>query len=221
MTLLRRQVKDQAQFLSPNSGRSYPGNTLSDILPEVLEDIFQHRLLHGQAISSALPQPLGAHVGAQVTTISVFGPAGAERSLKRAAAEHGLENIQIEPMMQISSNEQPQGAVAVVGYAGKLPACQDLEGFWDTLIKARDVHKKVSQYYFCTIACFHPRLIREHRCPKIGSTGSSIVTRQEITGIAPCRLLAAFWTNRGPLTIDSSTCRLVKRFKRTPVSDYS
>lgn len=136
---------------------SYTGTTLGEVLPEVLSDIFHNRMFHKEAVDSALLFEADADADADAHIIvSILGPMGPETSSKRAADQAGLRNIDLETMEKfIVSQEQPHGAIAIIGFAGEIPGCEDMQQFWDILAEGRDLHKKVAHL----LLLLYPRII--------------------------------------------------------------
>ncbi|KAB5547340.1 beta-ketoacyl synthase domain-containing protein [Coniochaeta sp. 2T2.1] len=135
-------------LFSCSTGNPYPGPTVAELFPYVVADIFEHKLLDGKAVESAL-HGLGKE---SETTVDIFGPAGAN-VLKRAAEQAGLKEVKIRTVESPTSPETVSSAgidIAIVGMAGQFPGAEDLEGFWDLLKAGKDVHRQAPKSRFDT-----------------------------------------------------------------------
>jgi hypothetical protein len=156
--LLAGSVPENTALFSCSTGTPYSGITLAELFPHIVADILENKLFDERTIESAL-RDLGGGLRT-TTTVDIFGPAGAN-SLRRAAEQVGLGNVDIRTFQSPTSSETASSAgIAIVGMAGRFPGCEDLEGFWDLLKAGKDVHREVGDPFpLVVISSSDPRFL--------------------------------------------------------------
>ncbi|KAK2022437.1 beta-ketoacyl synthase domain-containing protein [Colletotrichum zoysiae] len=137
-----RVVRGSTLF-SSSSGTPYEAETLYNLLHGAISDIFQNRLLPSKTVDSALRQQSQD----SRLTVHIFGPSNARSFWEKSLAALGLHYVQVQLSETVQASG-PQDAIAIVGMSGRFPGGKNLQAFWDILIQAKDLHKKVPKDRF-------------------------------------------------------------------------
>jgi hypothetical protein len=141
-TFLSVPVPAGTRLIDPSSGTQYSGETLHELLQDVVEHIFQRQLYPAKAVEAAFKDLQGSDSG---LTVSIFGPTNAENFLRQSVKTAGFENVQIQASeLAQSPAKSPSEAIAIVGMSGRFPGSNTLQEFWDVLVQNKDLHQKVS-----------------------------------------------------------------------------
>lgn len=91
-TLLSRRLADAATLISCSTAQPYAGETVSDVFPQVVADVFENKLLDGRALDSALSSPDSDSGVDCPLIVDVVGPASVN-TVKRAVERAGLPDV--------------------------------------------------------------------------------------------------------------------------------
>lgn len=140
----------QVPLLSPNTGAPVDGQTFRELLPGIIQDIFQNRIREDrliQACSKSLDHENGAHFVPIVA-------AGLQRRF-----EAGLANASLKGDVPHVATAQSKGSslgagktketgVAIVGMSGRFPGAESLDEFWKVLEDGIDLCREIPEDRF-------------------------------------------------------------------------
>ena len=135
-----------APIISPSTAVPYDASDLRDLLTQAIEDIAQNQLKFDDTIQSLVSNIKGCGV----VRIVVVGPTPHTSALHNAL-EAARVKVQTIPPIKFAAKEcessfKPDD-VAIVGMSGKFPGCDNVQGLWDTVINAKDLHQQVRLSY--------------------------------------------------------------------------
>lgn len=141
--LVGKALKKNAMIISTGSGVRFAADSLSDLLPLVVDDILQNPLYWTKTLQ-ALTTSLG---NSAKVTLTAFGPTNVTKSLRRTLESSGVEVTETKevevPLVVDGHILGESDDIAVVGMSCRLPGSDSLEEFWEVLEHGRDLHSKV------------------------------------------------------------------------------
>lgn len=135
---LRNRPLRHSVLISTSTGETYCGERFDDILPDLLEDIYQRPIDLGKStlgLSKALKKS---------PNVLQLGPSNLMRSLAQSLKVHGVElEPQPELKLAVETSRTSGKDIAIVGMGIRLPGSETLEEFWKVLEEGRDLHEKI------------------------------------------------------------------------------
>lgn len=139
--LLGTPISSKAKITSNSSRRVYSHSTLGSLLREMIIDI-AHNVLY---LSDTLEECVLGLAGKGKVRLTTVGPTGHLPSVQRVLQDKGIE---FDMNQHLETNvEKARGGtdlIAIVGMAGRFPASETIDGFWEGLLAGKDHIKKVS-----------------------------------------------------------------------------
>lgn len=143
--LVGKTLKKNARIISTGSGVRFAADTLSVLLPLVVDDILQNPLYWTKTLQ-VLITSLGK---AADVTLTAFGPTNVTKSLRRTLESSGIEVTETKEVETPSVGGHVVGEsddIAIIGMSCRLPGSDSLEEFWDVLEQGRDLHTIVTAH---------------------------------------------------------------------------
>ena len=136
-----RPIRENVTFISTSSGEQYDSGLLNDVLGHIIRDIFQNQIIWKESFRKVKDD-----LQHQSVRVLGIGPTNLTKALFQQLVQMGIavkEDQQPTEKAGHSAHED-FGSVAVVGMAGRFPGGHNLEEFWETIDKGRDMHTKVN-----------------------------------------------------------------------------
>lgn len=143
--LFGKALKKNGRIISTGSGTPFAADTLSALLPLVVDDILQNPLYWTKTLQ-ALIISLGK---AADVTLTAFGPTNVTKSLRRTLESSGIkvtETREVEIPLVDGDVIGDSDDIAIIGMSCRLPGSDSLEEFWEVLEQGRDLHTKVTAH---------------------------------------------------------------------------
>lgn len=143
--LVGKTLKMNARIISTSSGVRFAADTLSALLPLVVDDILQNPLYWTKTLQSLITS-LGK---AADVALTAFGPTNVTKSLRRTLESSGIELTETKDIETPSVCGHVVGEsddIAIIGMSCRLPGSDNLEEFWDVLEQGRDLHTTVTAH---------------------------------------------------------------------------
>lgn len=143
--LVGKALKNNARIISTGSGIRFAADTLSALLPLVVDDILRNPLYWNKTLR-ALIISLGETAD---VTLTAFGPTNVTKSLRRTLESSGIEVTETREVGIPAVDDHiiaESDDIAIVGMSCRLPGSDSLEEFWDVLEKGRNLHTKVTAH---------------------------------------------------------------------------
>ncbi|KAL1888260.1 Type I Iterative PKS [Sporothrix stenoceras] len=147
---LSRSLRSDVTLLAATADRrQYTNSAITDVLADIVHDIFQAPIDLGAAMQS-LVEIAGSN---KIVTLVSFGPINSTKAIARYLTGHNIDvETQADPSSSLpaaspsgTSLPPPPGdnAIAIVGMASRLPGSETLEEFWQVLEQGRDLHEPI------------------------------------------------------------------------------
>lgn len=150
-SVTQNTMSQRSLLISPSSGQPYSGTSLSEILPEVLNDIFRVPIDIKAAVEG-----LSCYLDTEVVLVSI-GPTNSAKTIKKSLALKAIELSELENNKPGEFYQTPDpNAIAIVGMAARLPGSETLDEFWQILEEGRDLHEKIRPDRFDLDSHFDP-----------------------------------------------------------------
>lgn len=140
-----KALKNNARIISTGSCVRFAADTLSALLPLVVDDILQNPLYWTKTLQALV---IGFGKAADVT-LTAFGPTNVTKSLRRTLESSGIEvteTREVEIPAVDGHGIEDSDDIAIIGMSCRLPGSDSLEEFWDVLEQGRDLHTKVTEH---------------------------------------------------------------------------
>lgn len=136
-----RPIRENVTLISTSSGDQYGSRSLHAVLGHIVKDILQNPIMWKESLRKAKHD-------LQSQSVRVLGvePTNLTKALFQQLAQMGIAVREDHQPAQKAGHSEHEysGSVAVVGMAGRFPGGDNLEEFWETIEKGRDMHTKVS-----------------------------------------------------------------------------
>ena len=140
-----RPIRKNVTLISTSSGDKYDSRSLHDVLEHIVGEIFQNPIIWTESLRKVKDD-----LRQRSVRVLGIGSTNLTKALFQQLVQMGIavkKDLQSAEEAGHSAHEDSR-YVAVVGMAGRFPGGDNLEEFWETIDKGRDMHTKVSNCLF-------------------------------------------------------------------------
>ena len=140
-----RPIRRNVTLISTSSGDKYDSRSLHDVLEHIVGEIFQNPIIWTESLRKVKDD-----LRQRSVRVLGIGSTNLTKALFQQLVQMGIavkKDLQSAEEAGHSAHEDSR-YVAVVGMAGRFPGGDNLEEFWETIDKGRDMHTKVSNCLF-------------------------------------------------------------------------
>lgn len=151
-----RPIRENVTLISTSSGDQYGSRSLHAVLGHIVRDILQNPIIWKESL-----RKVKHDLQNQSVRILGIGPTNLTKALFEQLVQMGIavrEAHQPAEKADYSAHEE-SNSIAVVGTAGRFPGGHNLDEFWETINKGRDMHTKVSIYLYDSEPRAHTGLV--------------------------------------------------------------